>query len=448
MNQKEKIVSAFQQDITLPAIVTQKADEAFAEILAKEPKETGKMKNRPSKLQKKKTPIWIKAAAAAAAAVLLAAGFCTANPVLAAKLPLIGHLFAMLQESSEYPGDYQEYANPLEETVQTPKQETQNPSPSYTQTAGGVTVTLSEIYCNQTSLSIAMLVESKEPFADKILKPQNGSVSLSLEAASNFSFRPLPYIGDKDLTGTFMDEKTFAGIWRIDLSGVLTDESEVAKIVSQAEANGEPIPVTDDEIQQYIRTLTLPEQFTMEIDIQKIVGDLANPEPIDWGVSDEELESMSDEQFQKLYQEVMAKTGREQYPNQAEHYWFEGPWKFSVPVSVNLSGASNITVEETGDAGVGLHAVSVTPFELCIDPIDPDFSCVPVVFDAQGQWMEYGGDLNTLPIAGHDISHITVYLCSETEWLNEIKGHREEENFMQYVAQRALYQKELLLPTE
>lgn len=444
MNRNEKTASAFRQDITLPAIVTQKADAAFREILAEESKETTKMKNRSSKSHQKKTSVWIKAAAAAAAVVLLAAGFCTANPVLAAKLPLIGHLFAMLQENSEYPGDYQGYAQSLTETAAAPGQEAQNPTPAYTQTAGGVTVTLSEIYCNQTSLNISMLVESGEPFSDKVLKQEDGSCTLSLDAVSNFSFRPLPYVGDQKLYGTFLDDKTFAGIWRTELSGVLTDESEVAKIVSQAEANGEDVPSSDDEILQYIRTLTLPEQFTMEIDIQKIVGDLASPEPIDWGASSEELESMPDEQFQELYNRVMAETGRDQYPNQGEHYWFEGPWQFLVPVTVNLSDARSLTIEETGEAGVGLHTVSVTPFELRIDPIDPNFCCLPIVFDAQGQWMDYGtGDVNTLPIGGHDISRITVCLCDAAEWLNEIKGHREEENFMEYVTKRALYQKEL-----
>ena len=44
MNQNEKICSAFRQDIELPAIVTQKADAAFEQILSESHKEKDKMK--------------------------------------------------------------------------------------------------------------------------------------------------------------------------------------------------------------------------------------------------------------------------------------------------------------------------------------------------------------------------------------------------------------------
>ena len=64
MNQNEKICSAFRQDIELPAIVTQKADAAFEQILSESHKEKDKMKeeqkNTRKKSHKKKVPVWVK----------------------------------------------------------------------------------------------------------------------------------------------------------------------------------------------------------------------------------------------------------------------------------------------------------------------------------------------------------------------------------------------------
>lgn len=448
MNQNEKIISAFRQDMELPAIVTQKADAAFAQILAEEQKETGKMKETKKKSHKKKMPLWAKSAAAVAAVLLLVIGVCSTNPVLAARIPVLGRIFSMLGKTAEYPGDYQEYVQPLEEPDQVPAKEgeAEADTPAYSQTVDGVTVTLSEIYCNQESLSISMLVESSEPFADKIMKWQDGSRRLSLEAVTEFSFRPLPYVGDKELEGDFLDEKTFAGIWRIGLDGVLADESEVAKILEEAEAAGGEIPSTDEEIMQYIKKLPLPETFTMEISLEKIVGDLAEAEPVDWGMSEEELAALPEEEFRELYSRVMEETGRDQYPNKAEYYWFEGPWHFTVPVTVNAADNHTVPVEDFNEAGVGLHSVTVTPFELSLELEEAGRDCIPIVFDAQGNWMEHGENTSVFPIADHDVSRITICICEFEKWKGDIIAHRDQDDYLQYTGEHALYRKELELP--
>ncbi len=454
MNQNEKICSAFRQDIELPAIVTQKADAAFEQILSESHKEKDKMKeeqkNTRKKSQKKKVPVWVKATTAAAAFVLLFLGICSANPVLAAKIPVIGRIFSMLQKTSEYPGDYEGYAQPLEDPVLGSDEETtaEDPSLTYTQTVGDVTVTLSEVYCNQESLSISMLVESQEPFADKIMKNVDGRQYLSLAASNLFSFRAQdPYVGDKDLEGTFLDERTFAGIWRIRLDSVLVDDSELEKIVAKAEASGEEVVITDEMIRSHTEKLTLPEEFTVEIHLEKIVGDLAEPEKIDWGVSEEELKGMSDEAFQALYDEKMKEYGMDQYPNRAEHFWFEGPWDFTIPVSVNESGNYAVTVEEVNEQGVGLHTINVTPFEVSVDYADGGMDCIPIVFDAQGNRMENGsGDVSVLPIGDHAVNRMTVCICLFDVWKEDLLSHRGEADFLQYVKEKSLYSKELEVP--
>ncbi len=475
MNREEKIISAFRQDVRLPAIVTEKAETAFDTILSKDRGETGDMKesrkesrvkeqtihreqeqerapkeSRQSREErgagksgKKKVPAWAKITAAAAAFLLLVAGVCTANPVLAAKIPVIGRIFTMLEKTAEYPGDYKEYAQPLEDTqpasLKEQPAEAGEEANAYSQTAGGVSVTLSEVYCNQESISISMLVESEEAFADQIVKYVDGSQQLILDGNSVFSFNPQPYVGSNTLVGTFLDDKTFAGIWRIELSEVLTDYSEIIK-------QGLEFDATDPEVMQHVRKLTLPDTFTMEVNLEKIIGNLAEPVAIDWGISEQELEKMSDEEFQALYHQKEEEYGLNQYPNKTEHVWFEGPWNFSIPVQVNKEGSQTVVINDTNESGLGLESISVTPFELSIKIKDPEEIALAVVFDEEGKWMDFGtGSMGTIPVDGHKIGHLTVYLCHVEAWLNEIKGHWQEADFQQYVEKNALYQKEVNL---
>ena len=162
MKQNDKIISAFRQDIELPAVVTKKADTAFDKILSEVREGTNQMKEKQNNQEKKRTPVWVKTAISAAAVCLLLIGVCTANPVLAAKIPVIGRIFSMLQKTAEYPGDYTNYVQPLQEdTEETPVEDVaqgteEEHSDGYSRTVDGVTVTLSEIYCNQQSLSISM----------------------------------------------------------------------------------------------------------------------------------------------------------------------------------------------------------------------------------------------------------------------------------------------------
>lgn len=59
----------------------------------------------------------------------------------------------------------------------------------HTRAVNGVTVTVSEVYCNQEALNLSIMIEGKEPFQDKILVNQSGKQSLLLDMESVFSFR-------------------------------------------------------------------------------------------------------------------------------------------------------------------------------------------------------------------------------------------------------------------
>lgn len=60
MKRNDKIISAFRQDIELPAVVTKKADTAFDKILSEVQEGTSQMKEKQKNQAKKRTPVWLR----------------------------------------------------------------------------------------------------------------------------------------------------------------------------------------------------------------------------------------------------------------------------------------------------------------------------------------------------------------------------------------------------
>ena len=56
-----------------------------------------------------------------------------------------------------------------------------------------------------------------------------------------------------------------------------------------------------------------------------------------------------------------------------------------------------------------------------------------------------GSDAAVLPVAEHDISKITVYLCDYMEYMDELKSHKYEDSFRELLEERAAYKKEVVL---
>lgn len=158
----------------------------------------------------------------AAAAVLLAAGICFSNPVLAAKLPLIGHIFGQVQEKQRYPGNFDEVSKPVQE---------KNESIS-----GGVTVTLSEVYADTEAMYVSAIVKSEEPFPKKLkesnmLEGDNIGYHLFLEIEQDFDFLEPPaeyeaweQPGEElswepiDVEGEYVDDYTYIRTFRTDFN--------------------------------------------------------------------------------------------------------------------------------------------------------------------------------------------------------------------------------------
>ena len=188
----------------------------------------------------------------------------------------------------------------------------------------------------------------------------------------------------------------------------------------------------------------------MDFTIGQIVGNKAEPEELDLqGKTQEEIDAMSDEEWQAFMQEVVPQDWYK-FPNQYENWWFDGPFEFSLHIEMDKESAQVVTVDEMNGTGAGLYQVVKTKFEITVEEKcskeRAESGVFLVVLDAQGKVLPYGSSsfADTYAINGRDVSKVYVYVCDYVEYMDEIKGFREKADFQQILEERALYWKEVV----
>ncbi|MBS6196333.1 MAG: DUF4179 domain-containing protein [Clostridiales bacterium] len=363
---------------------------------------------------------------AAAAAVFV--GVCYQNPVWAAELPLIGHIFEKMEGKLSYGEDYEKYVQKVENPQEAENEnqtagengDAEETAAGYSQTVNGTTVTMSESYCSGSAVYLSLMIRSEKPFTDTFIDTF-GMPILHAVTEETYSFAPEMIQGLVRLEGDFIDSHTYAGVMRMDLS---------ERIVS---AEGK----TD-----------IPEKFSLELTISQIVGDLLNPKKLDTGYSEEELEAMPDEEWEAVMKKALEKDGRNQYPNENQNWWIDGAWTFDLDIAVDETQKQVQEVQVLDENGAGILSVEKTPFEITANTVNQsgDFYYTPVMLDAQGKVMESeSGSTQTAPVRNYDTSTVYVYMCEDIEDMEELKGQRlsDPEGFKALMEEKAVLKAEV-----
>ena len=450
----EEFHNRFEESLKLIEKKAENAGEkasAGAEIIRMDRKE----KRRTGRL--KKAAVGCTAAAAAMAVFI---GACYQNPVWASNLPLIGHIFERMEGKLAFGENYKDYAEPLDKEAaenQESGQENSGQSSSdqdgsagkgaFTRTVDGTTVTMSESYCSGSALYLSLMIESEEPFQDTRLD-LNGQPVICVNTKEKYSFNPQEQDNFIYLEGEFLDENTYTGVMRIDLNMRNTDGSELEKKLAEAEANGEVFIVDAEVVSQYSTKLEIPEQFTLNLDISRIIGDLANPDTFSTGYTAEELEAMSDEEWNRVMIEAENEGGWNSFPNSHENWWMEGSWQFELDITADSSKTQTAEVNQMNEAGAGIANVVKTPFEITVNELYDDETkgadYFPVILDAQGKVMDVtAGSVNTVSVKNHDTSTVYVYLCDYDEYMDELKGRKQEDGFKGLMDEKAKFAAEV-----
>ena len=158
--------------------------------------------------ERKKTVKYFSKVAAAILAVMILTGFAlnAFMPVYARNLPFIGNAFAFIQDRLHTGGAYSNYAFKIGDKV----------------TDNGITMTISEAYCDGVNLYVSFVVESEAAFdtwtTDEYIKGQlNYNGTMYIESAEGR--RSLNDFGLTGLEGKFTDAFTFVGVKSFSLTG-------------------------------------------------------------------------------------------------------------------------------------------------------------------------------------------------------------------------------------
>lgn len=389
-----------------------------------------------------------------AATFILMFTFCVMNPVMAKEIPFLGGLFGKVADIFSFG------RLPEEETTElyTVKGE-EIPGDNAGKVSGGaaaqqyqkkdqgVTVTLTEEYASNQAVFVGIRVENEEEFPE-MMTMTDGAQNLRLKTKERYSFRTNDsedcIYAERDVEGKFEDAHTFIGIMRIDYSEIDVDESKYQAALQEMEAQGKELPLTDENYFDYMEKYEVPETFLMDWEITQIIGYLANPTKPEGMKSREELERMTDEEWQAYMASLPAEWSG--FPNRYENWWQDGSWKFDLTIAKKDGDARIIPVNETNADGIGLESLELSAVEMTINEIEPaGVMTFPVALDADGNKLESGSsNVCELAVEGHDISKVYVYICDYDEYMDEIKGYgvpgnHSDKSFKEVLEERALF---------
>ena len=438
LNDNEKdFQKKLQEETEIPVIVHERVNQAYRLI----ENNTAVQKKAP-----KEPYHWMKLGGriAGGMAAVLAVGFifCAVNPVMAKNLPVVGGLFEILQDNVSFFGDFSDHATTLE-AVDTTETDTEGNSSedteagqdmtkddtAYTKTADGLTITCSEVFANSQAVYITMQFKSDKPFPETSTMAESGTpvIDLDMTGGVDFNSEASPVI-DGQVEGQFLDDNTYACIFRYDLAQAAKDYTEYNEKYNEMtqqvlDEMGITMDDMDDETdegyalleefinkvserggayQKYIKDIEIPDTFNLHLDITKVRGLEADYE---WSEADEE-----------------------KYGTDAGYYKYEGDWNFDIPVTVDDSQTEVLELNDTNDAGIGLKSVIRTPYELTVNELYEDGSdsdCFMVALDANGNKLPYNdsaGNCNNFTIQDRDISTVDIYILDYIQYMDELKG--------------------------
>ena len=451
-----------------------------------------------------KTVLGMTAAAAVFSAV------CITNPAFAENIPLVGNVFERIGNSLGFSGDFSKYATPLEDensstevgSTQNEKEqntssdnrntnatesenvEAENTDSKWSQTYNGTTLTVSEVYCNDTALYISLIISMEEKIPNTLLT-EDGTPWINLNNGSIWmkcDFNDGDMLVNAPLDGQLIDDHTFAGVLRIDNTEFTYDfageqrfneawekfwkekgiddvynatNEEMAAAIGIEDAENvtieDAIAAGAPDEKDYLKEIKVPDQFTMELSFSQIVGMLPEEETTtpeipqelrderdqavaDAGLNEDDYENFTEEQqetlrlidqemynkYTKLYPDV------NKHPNKYENWWVDGDWDFTIPVEKNDAQTVTKEIQAVDSEGNGVTSLTKTPFEITMNESGDTVDYFPVILDADGKPMSFGkftGTANTVAISDRDISTVYVYLCDYIEYMDELKGY-------------------------
>lgn len=400
---------------------------------------------RKKQINRKKHTAWKKIAygmGTVVAAMVVAFGICVANPSLAADIPILGNIFAKVQDVFPFgrvPEDettklYDENAELLQNVEDNPylmigsdlegtmmeSEETEegafgestgDEAFTYRAEDDGITLTFTEYYASNQAIFIGVCIESQEPFPTFATMGDTDYQLIQANTEEQYSFRDTVVDGFRNIEGRLEDVYTFAGIMRIDYDSINVDDTKYETACKEAEEKGEELPaVTDETWDLYMERYEVPEEFEVQIKVESLRG--------------------------YCKEAIDAENGNK--------YMMRGNWDFpSFTIGKSDKDVRTIQIGEVNEQGIGLDRIEISPVELTLHTVEPASRLTfAAVLDKDSKRLSSGSsNAYELAIVGHDISAVTVYICDYDEYMDEIKAYalEDDEKFREVLEEKALF---------
>lgn len=433
LNNKEKeIQKRMKKQVEIPERVTDKVQAAYRRIENNEIKQE-KAPHRGMK--------WVvRTVSSVAAVIVLCFIVYGANPVMAKKLPLVGHLFERLENQVSFKGDFSGKATVLKEELKNQEADEKDSETEdlkteelYSKTVDGLTITFSEVYANEQAIYLTMLAENENPFPKAQMMEREGSSfpAIALFYEKSYDFIPQtegPKMEIANLEGMFVDEYTYTAILRVNLAedakdmteysekydemvqSVLTEmgitfddlNDETEEGLALLEEFNDKVSAKGGSMRSYIKQIDIPESFNLHMDIKELEF---------VGYRDENTDI-----------------------NNSPYFFNGGTWSYDIPVTVDNNQTVIADINETNDNGIGLKSVIKTPYELTVNELykeGSDSDCVMVALDANGNLLPSNNSeplCNIFTIQDRDISTVDIYILDYMQYMEELKGEERYSN--------------------
>lgn len=211
MKKYEDFIDGLQQEIEVPDKVWSRFQQTLSDI-------------DNSGMRQQKVGTWVKAAAITGAMVIAGSALCFSNPVLAAKIPVIGKIFEQVQDTISFSGNYKdvdELKVEEEKFENTESEKTSQSKGAYTTTNNGVTITASEIYSDGLSIYLTVRIEMKKGGLNNAQEYLTRSETTShfLYTQGNWSIgndEAETVMCGNNFEGKVIDDNTFIGMIKVD----------------------------------------------------------------------------------------------------------------------------------------------------------------------------------------------------------------------------------------
>ena len=106
---------------------------------------------------------------------------------------------------------------------------------------------------------------------------------------------------------------------------------------------------------------------------------------------------------------------------------YEGPWEYTIPVSMNQSSTQTKELMQTNDDGIGIANVIKTPYEIMAELILPKhadpFDYIIAITDADGKLLDSQGEnAEVYSVYNRNTDTVHIYIVDYDTFMDECKG--------------------------